>query len=97
MLRAGSSNLNNRSTGFDTECDIAIEAAEGEAGEATRAAIHHHRCRTIGHFLATTPEAVEAEIERTGSIAKAIEALDNGPAAASTPARSRCGSVRWRR
>ena len=30
LLRVGSSNLNNRSMGFDTECDLAIEAIPGE-------------------------------------------------------------------
>ncbi len=79
MLRAGSTNLNNRSSGFDTECDLAIEAAEGEAGAATREAIHRHRCRTIGHFLAKSPDQVQAAITRTGSLNKAIEALDDGP------------------
>ena len=79
MLRAGSTNLNNRSTGFDSECDIAIEAAEGAAGEATRAAIHRHRCTTLAHFLNKTPQQVEAAIDRTGSLNKAIEGLDDGP------------------
>ncbi len=77
MLRAGSTNLNNRSTGFDTECDVAIEADEDDV--ATRAAIHRHRCVTIGHFLNRSPDEVEAEVARTGSLNKAIEALDTGP------------------
>jgi phosphatidylserine/phosphatidylglycerophosphate/cardiolipin synthase-like enzyme len=36
FLRIGSANLNNRSFGFDTECDIALEAhdAADEAGIA---------------------------------------------------------------
>ena len=79
MLRAGSTNLNNRSTGFDTECDMAIEAAEGEAGAQTRAAIHRHRCRTLGHFLNKSPDQVEAAIARAGSLNAAIDALDDGP------------------
>jgi phosphatidylserine/phosphatidylglycerophosphate/cardiolipin synthase-like enzyme len=79
MLRAGSTNLNNRSTGFDTEADIAIEAAAGPAGDGTRAAIAQHRWRTIAHFLAKTPEAVEAAAMREGSLAGAIQALDDGP------------------
>ena len=79
MLRAGSTNLNNRSSGFDTECDLAIEAAAGDAGAAARAAIHRHRCRTLGHFLGKSPEQVQAAVERTGSLNKAIEALDDGP------------------
>jgi phospholipase D1/2 len=43
LVRVGSSNLNNRSMGFDTECDLAVEAAPGEAGDATRAAIRAFR------------------------------------------------------
>lgn len=40
FLRVGSSNLNNRSMGLDTECDLAIEAgeAEQEAKPARRSA-----------------------------------------------------------
>ena len=30
LLRLGSSNVNNRSMGLDTECDLAIEAVEGD-------------------------------------------------------------------
>ena len=33
LLKVGSSNLNNRSMGFDTECDLAIESAPGHPGE----------------------------------------------------------------
>lgn len=29
LLKIGSSNIDNRSMGFDTECDVAIEAASG--------------------------------------------------------------------
>ena len=32
LLRLGSSNVNNRSMGLDTECDLAIEAVEGDRG-----------------------------------------------------------------
>jgi phospholipase D1/2 len=32
LLRIGSSNLNNRSLGFDSECDLAIEAVPGAPG-----------------------------------------------------------------
>ena len=79
LLRAGSTNLNNRSTGFDSECDVTIEAAEGQVGEATSAAIHRHRCTTLGHFLNKTPDQVQAAIDRAGSLNGAIEVLDDGP------------------
>jgi len=79
LLRVGSTNLNNRSAGFDTECDVAIEAAPGPAGAATRAAIAAHRTRTLAHFLGRTPGEVDTAIARTGSLAAAVEALDTGP------------------
>ncbi|ODN72001.1 phospholipase D-like domain-containing protein [Methylobrevis pamukkalensis] len=34
LLKVGSSNLNNRSLGFDTECDLTIEARPGASDEA---------------------------------------------------------------
>jgi hypothetical protein len=39
LMRVGSSNLNNRSLGFDTVCDLAVQAPPSGAGAATRAAI----------------------------------------------------------
>jgi phosphatidylserine/phosphatidylglycerophosphate/cardiolipin synthase-like enzyme len=79
LLRVGSTNLNNRSAGFDTECDLAIEAEPGPAGAATRAAIAAHRTRTLAHFLGRTPAEVDAAIARTGGLAAAVEALDSRP------------------
>src|SRR4029078_9320404 len=38
LLRIGSANLNNRSMGTDTECDLAIEAATAEQRAAASAA-----------------------------------------------------------
>lgn len=81
LLRVGSTNLNNRSTGFDSECDLAIEAAPGEAGDATRAAIRSHCSHTISHFLGVDEDVFDAAFARTGSLAAAIEALDTGPKA----------------
>src|SRR4051794_14703646 len=43
LLRVGSANLNNRSMGTDTECDLALEAAS----DAERAAIREVRARLI--------------------------------------------------
>jgi len=47
LLRIGSANLNNRSMGMDTECDLAVEARD--AGEA--AAIARLRHRLLGEHL----------------------------------------------
>jgi hypothetical protein len=79
LLRVGSTNLNNRSAGFDSECDLAIEAEPGPAGAQTRAAIAAHRSRTLAHFLGRTPAEVDGAIASAGSLAAAIESLDSGP------------------
>jgi phosphatidylserine/phosphatidylglycerophosphate/cardiolipin synthase-like enzyme len=77
MLRAGSTNLNNRSTGFDSECDLAIEVDADDA--ANRAAVARTRIRTLAHFLDVSPDAFEAAHRQAGSFNGAIEALDTGP------------------
>ena len=78
LLRVGSANINNRSTGFDSECDVAIEADAGPAGDATRATIHRRRTDLLAHWLGKPPEDFEAALTRLGSISGAIEALDCG-------------------
>ena len=79
MLRVGSTNLNNRSTGFDSECDLAIELGDGPEHAEARAAIHRHRTRTLAHFLGVTPEDFQAVFVAEGSLAGAVEVLDKGP------------------
>ncbi|TMJ04219.1 MAG: phospholipase [Alphaproteobacteria bacterium] len=71
LLRIGSANLNNRSMGTDTECDLALEAAS----EAERAAIRNVRARLIAdHCGVSTQEAAEA-IAAHGSPARAAGTL----------------------
>jgi len=76
LVRIGSANLNNRSTGFDTECDLAIEADSAAAS----AVIAGFRARLVGHWIAQPGEAVSAAEASHGSLARAISSLDN-PAA----------------
>jgi phosphatidylserine/phosphatidylglycerophosphate/cardiolipin synthase-like enzyme/uncharacterized membrane protein YdjX (TVP38/TMEM64 family) len=71
-LRVGSANVSNRSMGFDTECDLTVEAG-GRA--AVREAIAHVRHRLLGEHLGVAPERVEQAIGERGSIHGAIEAL----------------------
>lgn len=78
LVRIGSANLNNRSTGFDTECDLSVEAAGGAGGAETRAAIHAFRTRLLAHWLHRPDGEVDAAIERTGSLHGAVESFD-GP------------------
>jgi phosphatidylserine/phosphatidylglycerophosphate/cardiolipin synthase-like enzyme len=59
VLRIGSSNLNNRSMGFDTECDVAIEASSREQ----RAAIEDIRNRLLAEHLDSEPARVAAALE----------------------------------
>lgn len=72
VLTIGSANLSNRSMGFDTECNLVVEAA-GDA--RVHNAIAAVRNRLLGEHLGTDPARVGAEIERRGSLIAAIEAL----------------------
>jgi phosphatidylserine/phosphatidylglycerophosphate/cardiolipin synthase-like enzyme len=74
ILRVGSSNMNNRSLGLDSECDLAIEAAD----ETTVATIAALRTRLMAEHLGVEETAVAQEFARTGSLLATIEAL-RGP------------------
>jgi len=80
LLRVGSANLNNRSFGLDSECDLAIEATGPRTGE-TFAAL---RARLLAEHLGTGSGEVAAALERSASLAAAIEAL-RGNARTLTP------------
>lgn len=75
VLRVGSANLNNRSGGFDTECELAIDAAR----PADRAVITGLRNHLIGHFLGRSGLDVARAIEGQGGLIGAIEHLRHGP------------------
>lgn len=69
FLRVGSANMNNRSMGLDSECDLAIEGNDHRA----RTAIERLRWRLIGEHLDASPEDVAAQTERLGSMIAAID------------------------
>src|SRR5262245_60945242 len=71
LLRIGSANLNNRSMGTDTECDLAVEAASA----AERRTILEVRNRLIADHCGVTPDDVVACLERTGSLAALADEL----------------------
>jgi phosphatidylserine/phosphatidylglycerophosphate/cardiolipin synthase-like enzyme len=75
LLRVGSANLNNRSMGLDTECDLAIEAQD----DSVRRRIASIRHRLLAEHLGMSPERVEKMVARTGSLIAAIESLNTGP------------------
>lgn len=72
FVRVGSSNLNNRSEGLDTECDIAVEAST----DAERSAIVALRNRLLAEHLDATPALVAAAMEETGSLVETLERLN---------------------
>ena len=72
----GSANLSNRSMAFDTECSIAIEApAEIRERMRVRQAIAHLRHRLLAEHMATTPDAVDAAMQKQDSLHGAIDAV----------------------
>jgi len=72
FLRLGSANLNNRSMGLDTECDIVIEADRLE----TRAAIARCRERLIAEHLDIDPAVVRETVGQEDSLIRTIEKLN---------------------
>lgn len=80
LLKIGSANLNNRSLGYDTECDLAIDAAVSADPAGTRAIIARQRDDLVAEHLGQSAEAVAAALEAAGgSLIAAIEALNTGP------------------
>ncbi len=73
LLRVGSSNLNNRSLGVDTECDLAIEASDDDTEK--RARIIALRDDLLAEHLGCSPDDIAAAIADAGSLIGAIERL----------------------
>jgi uncharacterized membrane protein YdjX (TVP38/TMEM64 family) len=73
FLRIGSANLNNRSMGTDTECDLAIEAGTDDE----RRAIARVRDNLLGEHCGTAGEEVAAELARRGSIIQVVDTLSH--------------------
>ena len=71
FARIGSANLNNRSMGYDTECDLAVEATEPRIG----AQLLQLRHRLVAEHMGVTPEEVARACERTDSLIGAIDSL----------------------
>ena len=72
LLRIGSSNIDDRSMGFDTECDVGFEGTH----EGARAAIRDLRLSLLAEHMDTEPETVQAAWKEHGSLVAAIEALN---------------------
>ncbi|MCZ0729552.1 phospholipase D-like domain-containing protein [Mycolicibacterium iranicum] len=76
LLRIGSSNLNNRSLGFDSECDIALEAVPGSTDHAMISdEIAYARDDLLAEHLGVSVKVLRAEIDSQGSLLAAVNAL----------------------
>ncbi|RVG21959.1 phospholipase [Sinorhizobium meliloti] len=72
FFRVGSSNFNHRSASLDTECDVAVEAAN----EGQRAAIARVRNGLIAEHLDIEADAVEKALRETNSLVAALDRLN---------------------
>ncbi|HRX71229.1 MAG: VTT domain-containing protein [Candidatus Competibacteraceae bacterium] len=74
LLLVGSANLSNRSMGFDSECNLAIEALD----DRSRQAVMNFRHRLLAEHLGAAPETVAARIADTDSLIGGVESLRGG-------------------
>lgn len=74
MIRVGSANLNNRSMGLDSECDLMIDASM-EANESAAAAIAMLRADLMAEHLGVSVDTIEAKFAETKSLIHTIEAF----------------------
>lgn len=72
FARVGSSNLNNRSMGFDTECDIAVEIEQ--ASDQTKA-IQGFLYSLLAEHLGVMDRDIQKTVQQQGSLIKTIHQL----------------------
>ena len=88
FLTVGSANLNNRSMGLDTECNVAVEAR----GEPAKAEAIAGLCnRLLGEHLGVDAATFARKLAGTGSLIATIEAL-RGNSRTLTPLDAASGS-----
>jgi phosphatidylserine/phosphatidylglycerophosphate/cardiolipin synthase-like enzyme len=76
LLRIGSSNLNNRSMGFDSECDLAVEADPNTSErEDVREQITSVRNTLVCEHLGVSGEDLAGAMHQHASFLQAVEAL----------------------
>lgn len=74
FLRVGSANLNNRSMGLDTECDVAIEGREPRIQKQ----IERLRERLLAEHVGATADEVRESLISHRSMLSGLDALNNG-------------------
>ena len=79
LLHAGSANLNNRSMGFDSECDLSIDAySNDDNSEIIRGVIRKLLIQLIACHLGRKFEEVDSMLARTGGLIRCIDGLESG-------------------
>jgi len=73
LLHVGSSNLNNRSMGTDSECDLAIEARSSEG----RARIGRLCSDLLAEHAGMSHSEIDALVEEAGGLIAAVERLED--------------------
>ena len=74
ILRIGSANLNNRSLGLDSECDMVLDCAL-PTNRGAEKAIAALRTRLLAEHLGVGEDVVAAIFAKTGSLVDTVEAL----------------------
>jgi phosphatidylserine/phosphatidylglycerophosphate/cardiolipin synthase-like enzyme len=74
LLRVGSCNINNRSLGLDSECDLSIEPMGPDRAQS-RAAIRQLRTRLVAHWLGCGDAILDVSVKSAGGLCAAIEEL----------------------
>jgi phosphatidylserine/phosphatidylglycerophosphate/cardiolipin synthase-like enzyme len=75
LIRVGSANMNNRSMGLDSECDLLIDAQEQDNEAAVQTKIVDILADLLAEHLGTSPRSVFETLQRTGSLIATIESL----------------------
>lgn len=74
VLKVGSANINNRSLGFDSECDVAVAPRPEEEG--TRALIHGRMIDLLAEHLDVSQDDLRSRIDdHDGRIIPAVDSL----------------------
>ncbi|WP_288804660.1 phospholipase D-like domain-containing protein [uncultured Novosphingobium sp.] len=74
ILRVGSANMNNRSMGLDSECDVFIDAARPANGHVVPA-IRALRIRLLAEHCGEEETVIAEALDRHGRMAEMIETL----------------------
>ncbi|MDY0042838.1 MAG: VTT domain-containing protein, partial [Desulforhabdus sp.] len=75
LITIGSANLNNRSMGLDSECNLAVAAVENRQ---VANALARFRNRLVAEHLGVRPDEVAEAIARQGSLIETITELGGG-------------------